>query len=104
MTPLQAKLYDFIALTLRYKPVAPTRREMATHMGYKSIGSNIHDLLIRLERDGHIIIHRNRARSIELVNKSEFDRGFAAGRLSILSEIEAKHCSPVVHCGGLHHG
>lgn len=65
-------------------------------MGYKSIGSNISDLLNRLERDGHIIIHRKRARSIEIVNKSEFDRGFAAGRLSILSEIEAKHCSPVV--------
>ena len=90
MTPAMLKALEAIRLHLRYKTHSPSYQEIADAIGVKS-KSRVSDLIRALEERGEIRRLPNRARSIEVVNKTDFDRGFAAGRLSVLSEIEAKH-------------
>ncbi len=70
LTPRQAALYGFIRDEIQAKGVAPSVREMADHIGSKSVGST-HRLLGELETRGRIRRHQNMKRAIEILETTD---------------------------------
>lgn len=66
LTPRQLKLLDQIKLSFAERGYAPSIRELADTMGYRSLGG-IHDALECLEERGHIRRLPQRARAIEVL-------------------------------------
>ena len=70
LTPKQAELLDFIIAQIDATGIAPTFEEMKNALGVAS-KSNVHRLIIELERRGHITRSATRARSIALCSDLE---------------------------------
>lgn len=70
LTPLQARLLEFIRARIESEGVAPSFDEMRDHLGFASKG-NIHRLVEELQRRGVIRRERKRARCIQLVRSDE---------------------------------
>lgn len=66
MTHKQQKLLEYIEGFLARHGRPPSFRQMADHMGVRSVG-NIGEKLHRLERDGHIRLRLGSVRSLEVM-------------------------------------
>ena len=66
MTPKQLKLCDFVEAYTAENRMAPTYREIAEHMGFKSI-SNVNVMIRRLKAQGDLTFTPMATRSIKVV-------------------------------------
>jgi repressor LexA len=65
----QAAMMSFLRDFASKNGYAPTRREIADGLGYKS-GNAAHELLLRLERKGLVRIDKNQSRSIHVIDST----------------------------------
>lgn len=70
MTPKQKRALDFIEDFANRNMIAPSYREIATGLGYKSM-SSVFRLIMRLEADGHLTTRAGHIRSIRLAESVE---------------------------------
>jgi repressor LexA len=69
LSEAQALMMSFLRDFAAKNGYAPTRREIADGLGYKS-GNAAHEMLIRLERKGLVRIDKNQSRSIHVIDST----------------------------------
>lgn len=82
------QVYDLIRANINEKGFPPTVRELMDGMGISST-STISYYLDRLEEKGFIKRSTNKNRSIELVNKSNFDNKKSTRTVALLGDVSA---------------
>jgi len=93
LTVKQSELLEYLRHCESLGDVAPSFDQMKSYLGLKS-KSGVHRLILALEERGYILRRPNRARAIEVVDKSEYDRGFLDGYREATAALKAGLAAP----------
>lgn len=87
LTQRQTQILEFLVNFKNQEGVAPTYREISGHFGFKSTKA-ASDHVRALEKKGHVRLHGNRSRSIEIVSSEPNSTGHVVS-IPIFGEIPA---------------